>query len=173
MHSLGIKTLRDSTILIDDKILLVGQEDRSIRRIGKTPLPLDDLLGARVSCPQNTECRRDACVPRDDLLGVRVSCPQNKECRRDACAPRYTILLSHQIHDHSIYENKNLDLVLSGHTHNGQLFPFNFIVNKVYDIGYGLQKRGDAYFYVSSGTWIWGPPMRIGTKSEIVVININ
>ena len=80
--------------------------------------------------------------------------------------------MTHQIKDHKEYENRDIDLVLSGHTHFGQIFPFNLITKKMFDIAYGLQKRGNTYIYVSSGTGIWGFPMRIGTKSEIVVFEI-
>ncbi|MCL1827667.1 MAG: metallophosphoesterase [Candidatus Cloacimonetes bacterium] len=132
--SLGIKVLRDEAVEIGD-ILLIGQEDPALRRLGVDPMSLDFIYS-----------------PVSDLA---------KE--------KYTIVLKHQISDHSIYENKNIDLVLSGHTHNGQLFPFNFIVAKINDIGYGFAKRGGAAFYVTSGAGVWGPPMRIGTKSEIVV----
>jgi len=104
--------------------------------------------------------------------GVRLSLDELLEPVKEKLHDKYIIVMSHQIPDHSFYENKNLDLVLSGHTHNGQIFPYNFVVKKIYDIGYGLVRRGESVFYVSSGTGIWGPPMRLCTKSEIVVFEI-
>lgn len=66
-----------------------------------------------------------------------------------------------------------IDLQLSGHTHQGQQFPFQYIthlVHKGYD--YGLYTIGEYHLYTSSGLGTWGPTMRIGTQSEIVVITL-
>ena len=65
-----------------------------------------------------------------------------------------------------------IDLQLSGHTHNGQFFPFNLITRKVFELSYGYLQKGKTHFYVSSGFGTWGPPVRIGSKPEIVFINI-
>jgi uncharacterized protein len=64
------------------------------------------------------------------------------------------------------------DLHISGHTHNGQIFPFSLIVNKVYELGYGYEKKGETSFYVSSGIGLWAAPIRFGTRSEIVVFRV-
>lgn len=85
---------------------------------------------------------------------------------------RLSILMTHQVSDHSQYEDKSLDLVISGHTHQGQFFPWNLVVKGMYDIAYGLEKAGDTFYYVTSGTGYWGPPFRLGTRSEIVVFDI-
>ena len=66
-----------------------------------------------------------------------------------------------------------IDLQLSGHTHKGQLFPFGFLTKKIYKgYDYGLHKDGRFHIYVTSGTGTWGPPMRIGSLSEIVAIRL-
>lgn len=64
------------------------------------------------------------------------------------------------------------DVVLSGHTHNGQLFPINLITRRVYELSYGYMKKGETHFFVSSGIRLWGPPVRTTGKSEIIVIDI-
>ena len=63
--------------------------------------------------------------------------------------------------------------MLSGHTHNGQIMPFNLIVNRVFEMANGLFKHGEARLYVSQGTGTWGPVMRLGTQSEITLFEIN
>jgi len=66
-----------------------------------------------------------------------------------------------------------VDLQLSGHTHRGQLFPFNLITQiifKGYD--YGLHELGNFSIYTTSGTGVWGPTMRTSGRSEIVVITL-
>jgi predicted MPP superfamily phosphohydrolase len=65
-----------------------------------------------------------------------------------------------------------VDLQLSGHTHHGQIWPFNYITNAIYDISWGSGKIGETQFYVSSGFGTWGPPVRLGTRPEIVLINL-
>jgi predicted MPP superfamily phosphohydrolase len=66
----------------------------------------------------------------------------------------------------------NADLIISGHTHNGQLFPFNYIVQLIYHNAYGLEYFNHASMITTSGVGLWGPPIRIGTKSEIVIVNL-
>lgn len=70
---------------------------------------------------------------------------------------------------------KAIDLVLAGHTHKGQIFPFDWITNAMFTANYGhYQKDADSpHFIVTSGVSTWGMPMRIGTKSEIVSIRLH
>lgn len=65
------------------------------------------------------------------------------------------------------------DLVLLGHTHRGQLYPFNYITHLVYNgLDYGLHSFADGYLYTSSGVGGWGPPFRSGSDAEVVVFSI-
>ncbi len=69
--------------------------------------------------------------------------------------------------------NNGIGLQLSGHTHAGQFFPFTWIADKVFKgFHYGLHQIGDFYINISSGTGSWGPPLRSGYLSEIVVISL-
>lgn len=65
------------------------------------------------------------------------------------------------------------DLDLCGHTHNGQLFPGNLFVHFAWENAHGLLKKGSMYNIVTSGFGLWGPNMRVGTDSELVVINLS
>ncbi len=65
-----------------------------------------------------------------------------------------------------------INLQLSGHTHNGQLFPFTLLVKLFYQYVCGLYQIEQMYLYVSPGTGTWGPPMRLGSQSEITLINL-
>jgi predicted MPP superfamily phosphohydrolase len=65
------------------------------------------------------------------------------------------------------------DLQLSGHTHGGQIFPFNWLTRLAYPAGTGLSKVGDhTWLYVSRGTGTWGPPIRFLAPSELTVIEL-
>jgi len=70
-------------------------------------------------------------------------------------------------------ENNGIDLQFSGHTHHGQIWPGNIITNMIYEVSWGYLKKGKTKYYVSSGAGTWGPPVRTGSKSEIVNIKIN
>lgn len=83
-----------------------------------------------------------------------------------------TILLDHQPFNLDETAQYEIDLQLSGHTHYGQLFPFNFITNLVYEKSWGYLQKGKTHFYISSGYGVWGPPIRTVNRSEIVVINL-
>jgi predicted MPP superfamily phosphohydrolase len=65
-----------------------------------------------------------------------------------------------------------VDLQLSGHTHHGQMFPINLITGKIYELSRGYKKKGNTQYYVSSGVGTWGPPVRTGSRSEIVNLKI-
>ncbi len=84
----------------------------------------------------------------------------------------FTILLSHIPTDFLHTDGHPVDLLLAGHTHSGQIFPFYFLVNVFYPRIRGLYSKDDRHIYVSSGSATWGPPMRLGTDSEIAHIRI-
>jgi predicted MPP superfamily phosphohydrolase len=68
-------------------------------------------------------------------------------------------------------EQAGFSLQLSGHTHGGQIFPFTWITRRVYGrFTRGLNRFGSLEVYTSTGAGTWGPPMRVGTQPEIVLI---
>jgi predicted MPP superfamily phosphohydrolase len=84
-----------------------------------------------------------------------------------------SILLQHTPTELDVAAKNNIGLQLSGHTHNGQMFPFNLIEKPIYPYMNGLYKLNNTYLYVSPGTGTWGPRMRLFTHNEITVINIS
>jgi hypothetical protein len=84
---------------------------------------------------------------------------------------RPSILLAHRPVNLSIAEEEGVSLQLSGHTHQGQIWPWNLLVTRIYGAAaYGLSQLGKMQVYTSSGVGTWGPPLRLGTQSEIVFI---
>jgi predicted MPP superfamily phosphohydrolase len=82
-----------------------------------------------------------------------------------------SILLKHVPLHLQVAKEQGISLQLSGHTHQGQVFLFRFITSQVYQgYDYGLKWFGDLLVYTSSGAGTWGPPMRLDTRPEIVVI---
>lgn len=96
-----------------------------------------------------------------------------KEILSGADLTKPIILLDHQPFHLDDAEANQVDISFSGHTHNGQFFPGNLIVKKMYENGYGYLKKGATHTYVTSGLGIWGPQYRIGTQSELVVIEFS
>ncbi|MFO0675465.1 MAG: metallophosphoesterase [Polyangiaceae bacterium] len=91
---------------------------------------------------------------------------------RDRDRERLLVLLAHQPKAIVTAEPHGVDLQLSGHTHGGQLFPFNFLVKLQQPYVAGLYEHGRAKVYVSAGTGYWGPPMRVGAPAEITRIEL-
>jgi predicted MPP superfamily phosphohydrolase len=131
MRKSGIKLLRDSSVNIDNKFILIGRDDLTNRR----RKPLKDLMS-----------------------GVDKNLP--------------LILLDHQPAKLSDAVENKIDVQFSGHTHNGQIYPFSLLVAKFYELVYGYRKIGNTHFYVSSGLGLWGAPIRLGTQSEIVNVRL-
>ncbi|MDD2789123.1 MAG: metallophosphoesterase [Sulfurimonas sp.] len=109
-----------------------------------------------------------------DIFGYRVlhHLPELEKALlgKDDRSP--TILLAHQ--PRFIEEvTSGVDLMLSGHTHGGQLYPFRFIVKLQQPYIDGLHQHNDALqIYINKGTGFWGPPMRLGASSEITEITL-
>lgn len=82
------------------------------------------------------------------------------------------IVMNHEPKQLSEESTEQADLAVYGHTHNGQLFPNNLIMSLIYEVGHGYKKKENTHIYVTSGLGLAGPQYRIGTISEIVVLNL-
>ncbi len=94
------------------------------------------------------------------------------ELLKDAEPELFTILMDHaplEIYD---AERMGVNLQVSGHTHQGQLYPFGIITERYFPFDYGHFSLNEYNLVASSGVGTWGPPVRVGTKSEIVRINV-
>lgn len=89
---------------------------------------------------------------------------------RDPARP--LILLAHQPRAIVEAEQNGVTLQISGHTHGGQIWPFNFLVRLQQPVTSGLVRFGRALIYVSNGTGYWGPPMRLGSPAEITLLTL-
>ncbi len=83
------------------------------------------------------------------------------------------IVLDHQPIGLEEAERAGLDLLLCGHTHAGQLFPLNIINKLIYEKNWGYLKKGQTHIYVTSGAGTWGPAVRTGSRSEIVLLELS
>lgn len=141
-----MKTLVEESgiILLEDEMTVVGEELLVVGRKDSQPIGSQD--GARKNVQKQFE-----------KVGNQL--------------PK--IILDHQPSNIEEYQQAN-ELILSGHTHQGQIFPFS-LVTKAYfvvDYGYYRKNKNSPQVIVSSGVGTWGPPLRIGTQSEIVQIDL-
>ena len=109
-------------------------------------------------------------VGRDDRTNTHRK-PLN-EMMKTVDGTQYTILLDHQPYHLEAAERQHVDFQFSGHTHNGQVWPINWIESAIYEKAYGRLEKGETHYYVSSGIGIWGGKFRIGTQSEYVVLTL-
>ena len=87
-------------------------------------------------------------------------------------ADTFNILLYHEPKEVAVAQEAGMDLMLCGHTHGGQIFPWNYVTRLAYEHLRGLYHFKDMPIYVSQGTGVWGPPMRLGSSNEITVIDL-
>lgn len=96
-----------------------------------------------------------------------------EELIKDIDIDKPIIVLDHEPYELNELSNNNVDLDLSGHTHNGQMFPSNILLKVIWDNPYGLLKVGNMTSIVTSGIGVYGPNMRVLTTAEVVNINVN
>jgi len=130
--------------LLNDEILTIGGE---IQLIGRKDRSSDYFYG----------------IKRKSLA----------ELMSNADTAKPVIVLDHQPYDLNETASFPVDLQLSGHTHNGQMWPLNYITRMIFDLSYGYNKRHNTHFIVSSGYGLWGPRVRIGSRSEVLLINLH
>lgn len=82
------------------------------------------------------------------------------------------LVMNHEPDELSMYAEKGVDLLLSGHTHAGQFFPLTIVQPFAWENHWGLKKINQMYSIVTSGVGVYGPPIRSTTNSEIVVLNV-
>lgn len=115
-------------------------------------------------------------IGRDDKEAATFGGEKRKslnELTKDLDLELPVFLLDHQPFKLSETAEYPIDLQFSGHTHNGQFWPFNYITSMVFEKDWGYLKKGSTHFYVSSGYGTSVPPIRVGNNAEVVHIKIN
>ena len=96
-----------------------------------------------------------------------------EELLRDCDRSLPVIVLEHRPTDLDNVSRSGADILLSGHTHNGQLFPVNFIAKRHYELSWGYKLKNRTHVFVTSGIQVWGPPVRTAGASEILIVNVS
>jgi len=104
-------------------------------------------------------------LPRGTTLGTILD-----SLPREENVPR--IVMYHSPVQWNEARERGVDLMLSGHTHNGQIFPFTWLVKIFYPYIKGLYEEEGKYLHVSPGTGTWGPPMRLGSQNQVTLLEL-
>ncbi len=135
-------------------------QNHGIKVLRDTSVLIDDnfyLIGR-----EDRESNRFSNIVRKPLTEITKGLLPNKA----------KILLDHQPFELNKAVEAGIDLSLSGHTHHGQLWPFNLITKAVFENSFGYLKKGATQFYVSCGVGTWGPPIRTSSRAEIVELTL-
>ncbi|MCW9698314.1 MULTISPECIES: metallophosphoesterase [unclassified Avibacterium] len=105
----------------------------------------------------------------DDLFKAR---PKTKDIINRLNTHLPIFLLDHRPTEIMAHSTLPIDIQVSGHAHKGQIFPANLITKVLYRLDYGYEKIGNGHFFVTSGYGFWGIPMRLGSQSEVFIIDV-
>ena len=179
----------DFLCITGDFIDAPGIGDDQLSALRSCPLPiyfsignheryedLDDILqrlqrlGVRV-LRSHTDTRGEV-----QLIGIddseQPSQVERELAKLDVDQSRFVLLLYHRPRGLTAAAAAGVDLMISGHTHNGQIVPFNFVVGRVFEQAVGLFSEGLTQLYVSPGTGTWGPVMRLGSRGEVTLFEV-
>jgi predicted MPP superfamily phosphohydrolase len=110
------------------------------------------------------------------IIGINDSDDKNQLARQlsrlNLNPSDFTVLMYHRPVGLEAASAAGIDLMLTGHTHNGQIFPFNYIVGIFFKYMSGFFEVNGTSLYVCPGTGTWGPRMRLGSRCEIVLIKL-
>jgi len=98
---------------------------------------------------------------------------ENELAKIDLKPECFKVLMYHRPLGWEAAVDSGINLMLCGHTHNGQIFPFNWLVRQQFQKVRGLHTWNDCHLYVSPGTGTWGPAMRLGSRNEITCIDLH
>lgn len=129
-----------------------------------------EKAGIRVLVNETLEHANLLIVGRnDDMDQSRPSAAQLLQGKNTALP---VILLDHRPSEINLHSKLPVDIQVSGHVHNGQVAPANLIVKTLNRLAYGYEKIGNGHYFVTSGYGFWGIPMRLGSQSEIWIIDV-
>lgn len=131
-------------------------EDAGVRVLNDEAVLIDKRFWV-VGRPDNMDAER---LPTEKLL-------------QKADTAQAIFLLDHRPDGVAAHADLPIDLQVSGHVHNGQVFPGNLVVRLLNEIHYGHEKRNNTHFVVTSGYGFWGIPFRLGSQAEVWIIDVN
>jgi predicted MPP superfamily phosphohydrolase len=116
-------------------------------------------------------------IGRKDRAAARMGGAQGRQTieslLEDVDTEKPLILMDHQPAQLGIAAKCGIDLQFSGHTHRGQLFPFHWITRRLFELDWGYLRKENTHIIVSSGFGLWGPPIRLASRSEVLDVRVH
>lgn len=137
--------------------------ERCAEFLSKTPITL--LRDSIVTLPNGVQI-----VGRDDRSNRHRQLLADLVGKADPLRP--IVVVDHQPYHLQKTDSLKVDLQLSGHTHRGQIWPISLLTDRMYEQSHGYRQWSHSHIFVSCGLSLWGPPFRIGTNSDMAVINL-
>lgn len=168
MHGIDQQSLAPLAELNSPTLFCIGNHERYV--------DLEDICTRLTNL--GVEVLRNASVIKNDLQFIGIDDAERRdqvERHLRAFTPAedtFKVLLYHRPDGAEAAASWGADLMLTGHTHRGQIFPFNFLVKKVFPRLYQSYQVDNMRLYVSPGTGTWGPVMRLGSKCEITLFRL-
>jgi uncharacterized protein len=146
-----------------------GHVDQYIEEMNK--------IGIKVLRDETVEIAGDLyVVGRKDKTAESAADPSGRLKAGELLSPlnldKPVILMDHQPTKFQQAADAGADILLSGHTHRGQFFPNHLLTKRIFELDWGYMRKGAMHVIVSSGFGTWGPPIRIGSRSEIIQLEI-
>lgn len=174
----------DYTLITGDLIDMHGIDQASLAPLGEIEAPTLFCIGNHERyvdladiCQRlenlGVEVLRNRSVIKNDMQFIGIDDAERKDqvartiSQFEPVSDTFKVLLYHRPDSAEAAAAWGVDLMLTGHTHRGQIFPFNFLVKKVFPRLYRSYAIDQMQLYVSPGTGTWGPVMRLGSKCEI------
>ena len=109
-----------------------------------------------------------------DVIGRKDRSSRNRAALSELTAglEGFTLLLDHQPVHLEEAEEAGVDFQFSGHTHRGQVWPVSWFTDAIFEKSWGRYRKGDTRYYISSGLGLWGAKIRVGTRSEYLVLKL-
>ena len=179
----------DYTLITGDLIDMHGIDQHSLAPLGELNAPALFCIGNHERyvdtediCTRLTnlgvEVLRNTSVRKNDIQFIGIDDAERRDqvgreiTRFTAAEDTFRVLLYHRPDGASDAARWGVDLMLTGHTHRGQIFPFNLLVKRVFPQLHQMYTVDDMTLYVSPGTGTWGPVMRLGSKCEITLFRL-
>lgn len=182
MRKVGFVVLDDSTACLGG-VCFTGRTDFTVARSRDTERKaLAELIPDSVKIVEHPKDSTDSLADTTKVADSQASAATVQDSTADSAVVatvtydtvvvhRPWILMDHQPKGiEKTHAGRLPDFALSGHTHNGQFFPVTFLIDYVWKLAYGKGALSGVLWLVSSGFDCWGPPVRIGSDSEIWVI---
>ncbi len=172
LEQANIKLLRDEGVLIDGSFYLYGRPDA--QRPGAAAAAAAAGAEANEGTAQAASAQTvSGQSPQNQTAGAsEYTRLTPAEITQDMDKSKPILVIDHQPRELTELAAAGVDVDLCGHTHDGQMFPANIIVNLTWKNSYGYLKEGQMHNIVTSGVGLFGPNMRVGTKAEICPIAI-